>query len=422
MVSLVATRSSFQAGTPKEITIFSVADKAPAFKTDKLSQIKLVTYSKCTAAAEFDPNYIQSGDELSVLLIKGALPKGISAKVSGQKLKFTGKPTVAGSYTAYFRACATRNGKLVKGMPLRVSFRVVDPTTVKSSDKTYGHLANTAVKTSRTISSMIVLTGGDPSRLTGTLDVTIPKTGKLSAKYLSNGGTVSFTATGWDAKNFADADGTLTATLTPSKAGYALTVKARPNGRVEAIVADKNVKDQELSAKSIGKVWSSSASAKAWVGIYNGALAPARTPYYLGDGQYGAFTGDISADMIAHLGCSYVIIGHSERRKYHPEDDANIVDQVRATLAAGMRPILCVGESFEERRQGIELDFAVGQVRDVTRDLNEDEAAKLIVAYEPVWAIGTGMVATPDSAQDAAQAIRADLRWPTACASCTAVP
>ena len=123
----------------------------------------------------------------------------------------------------------------------------------------------------------------------------------------------------------------------------------------------------------------------------------------------GAFTGDISADMIAHLGCSYVIIGHSERRKYHPEDDANIVDQVRAVLAAGMRPILCVGESFEERRQGIELDFAVGQVRDVTRVLNEEEAAKLIVAYEPVWAIGTGMVATPDSAQDAAHAIRADL-------------
>ena len=123
----------------------------------------------------------------------------------------------------------------------------------------------------------------------------------------------------------------------------------------------------------------------------------------------GAFTGDISADMIAHLGCSYVIIGHSERRTYHPEDDANIVDQVRAVFAAGMQPILCVGESFEERRQGIELDFAVGQVRDVTRDLNEDEASKLIVAYEPVWAIGTGMVATPQSAQDAAQAIRADL-------------
>ena len=310
VVSLAATRSSFQAGTPKEITIFSVADKAPAFKTDKLSQIKLVTYSKCTAAAEFDPNYIQSGDELSVLLIKGALPKGISAKVSGQKLKFTGKPTVAGSYTAYFRACATRNGKLVKGMPLRVSFRVVDPTTVKSSDKTYGHLANTAVKTSRTISSMMVLTGGDPSRLTGTLDVTIPKTGKLSAKYLSNGGTVSFTATGWDAKNFADADGTLTATLTPSKAGYALTVKARPNGRVEAIVTDKNVKDQELSAKSLGKVWSSSASAKAWVGIYNGALAPAGTPYYLGDGQYGTFCGDIAEpaneDFDAPAGYGYI--------------------------------------------------------------------------------------------------------------------
>lgn len=97
----------------------------------------------------------------------------------------------------------------------------------------------------------------------------------------------------------------------------------------------------------------------------------------------GAFTGDVSADMLAHLGCSYVIVGHSERRKYHPEDDANIVDQVRAVLAAGMQPILCVGESLEERRKGIELEFAVGQVHDVTRDLSDGEASKLIIAYEP---------------------------------------
>ncbi len=82
---------------------------------------------------------------------------------------------------------------------------------------------------------------------------------------------------------------------------------------------------------------------------------------------------------------------------------------MRAVLAAGMQPILCVGESYEERRKGIELDFAVGQVHDVTRDLSDEEAAKLIVAYEPVWAIGTGMVATPQSAQDAARAIRNDL-------------
>lgn len=123
----------------------------------------------------------------------------------------------------------------------------------------------------------------------------------------------------------------------------------------------------------------------------------------------GAFTGDVSADMLTRLGCSYVIVGHSERRKYHPEDDANIVDQVRAVLAADMIPILCVGESFEERRQGIELDFAVSQVRDVTRDLSDEEAAKLIIAYEPVWAIGTGMVATPQSAQEAAKAIRDDM-------------
>ncbi|MDE5640243.1 triose-phosphate isomerase [Bifidobacterium castoris] len=123
----------------------------------------------------------------------------------------------------------------------------------------------------------------------------------------------------------------------------------------------------------------------------------------------GAFTGDVSADMLARLGCSYVIVGHSERRKYHPEDDANIVDQVRAVLAAGMQPILCVGESLEERRKGIELDFAVGQVHDVTRDLSDEEAERLIIAYEPVWAIGTGMVATPQSAQDAAEAFRAHL-------------
>ncbi|WEV64817.1 triose-phosphate isomerase [Bifidobacterium sp. ESL0732] len=123
----------------------------------------------------------------------------------------------------------------------------------------------------------------------------------------------------------------------------------------------------------------------------------------------GAFTGDVNADMLAQLGCKYVIVGHSERRKYHPEDDANIVDQVRAVLTAGMQPILCVGESMEERRKGIELDFAVGQVHDVTRDLSDEEAAKLIIAYEPVWAIGTGLVATPESAQDAAKAIRSNL-------------
>ncbi|MFC0265113.1 triose-phosphate isomerase [Alloscardovia macacae] len=123
----------------------------------------------------------------------------------------------------------------------------------------------------------------------------------------------------------------------------------------------------------------------------------------------GAFTGDVSADMLSALGCTYVLVGHSERRRYHSDDDANLVDQVRATLAAGMQPILCVGEGYEERREGIELDYAVGQVDDITRDLSEEDARKLIIAYEPVWAIGTGLVATPQSAQDAAHAIRTHL-------------
>ncbi len=123
----------------------------------------------------------------------------------------------------------------------------------------------------------------------------------------------------------------------------------------------------------------------------------------------GAFTGDISAEMLVKLGCSYVIVGHSERRRYHPEDDANLVDKVRAVLAAGMHPILCVGESREERRKGIELDYAVGQVHDVVRDLSDEDAANMLIAYEPVWAIGKGNSATPKDAQDAALAIRTSL-------------
>lgn len=124
----------------------------------------------------------------------------------------------------------------------------------------------------------------------------------------------------------------------------------------------------------------------------------------------GAFTGDVSAQMLAKLGCSYVIIGHSERRKYHPEDDASLVDKVRAVLTAGMHPILCVGEGTHERNQGIELDYAVGQVSDITRDLSDKEAARLLVAYEPLWAIGTGKGAAPSVAQDAAVAIREHFR------------
>ena len=310
-VELNATEGSFRAdNNAKAVVIVVVDDKAPAFVSDKIDQIKMVTYSTCSASVAFDPAYIQDGDELSVELFKGSLPNGIKAKVSGQKLKLTGIPTAAGSYTAYFRACATRSKKLVKGMPVKVSFRVVDPTTVNPSDKTYGKLSNTAVKTSRTLSSLMVLSGGTTKRLAGTLDVTIPRSGKVSAKYACNGGTVSFSSKSWDAKDLSAGDGTLTASLEPSKEGYALTVKAYANGRVEAIVTDKAFKDQELTAKSIGTVWGSSASAKSWVGIYNGAIVPAGTPYNRGNGGYGAFSGDIvqppNEEFAAPVGYGYV--------------------------------------------------------------------------------------------------------------------
>ena len=120
----------------------------------------------------------------------------------------------------------------------------------------------------------------------------------------------------------------------------------------------------------------------------------------------GAFTGDISADMLKQLDCRYVIIGHSEQRKYHPEDDANLINKVRAVLVAGIQPILCVGESTAERSQGIELEYAIDQVSKVTRDLSDEEVSQLIIAYEPLWAIGGTGSASPQIAQNAAAAIR----------------
>jgi triosephosphate isomerase (TIM) len=124
----------------------------------------------------------------------------------------------------------------------------------------------------------------------------------------------------------------------------------------------------------------------------------------------GAYTGEISATMLAKLGCSYVVVGHSERREYHAEDDAEVNAKARQAVAARMTPIVCVGEGLDVRKAGEQVPYTLGQVDGSLAGFKPKEVAELVVAYEPVWAIGTGEVATPDDAQEVCAAIRARLR------------
>ena len=123
--------------------------------------------------------------------------------------------------------------------------------------------------------------------------------------------------------------------------------------------------------------------------------------------ENGAYTGEISAAMLAKLGCSYVVVGHSERRQYHAEDDALVNAKAVRALAAGVTPIVCVGEGLEVRREGRHVEHTLEQVDGSLAGLSAEQVAGLVVAYEPVWAIGTGEVATPEDAQEVCAAIRA---------------
>ncbi len=120
----------------------------------------------------------------------------------------------------------------------------------------------------------------------------------------------------------------------------------------------------------------------------------------------GAYTGEISAGMLAKLGCSYVVVGHSERRLHHGENDELVSAKARKTLAAGMRPIVCVGEGLDVRQAGEQVAHTVSQVDGSLAGLSAEEVAAAAVAYEPVWAIGTGEMASPDDAQEVCAAIR----------------
>jgi triosephosphate isomerase len=123
----------------------------------------------------------------------------------------------------------------------------------------------------------------------------------------------------------------------------------------------------------------------------------------------GAFTGDISADMLVKLGCTYVAVGHSERREYHHETDAIVDAKTAQALNRGLTPIVCVGEGLEIRKAGEHVAYTLAQVAGSLADLTADQLTKVVIAYEPVWAIGTGKTATPEMAADAHRAIRAQV-------------
>jgi triosephosphate isomerase len=124
----------------------------------------------------------------------------------------------------------------------------------------------------------------------------------------------------------------------------------------------------------------------------------------------GAFTGEVSVSMLADVGCRYVIVGHSERRHVFGETNEQIARKARAVLNGGLRLILCVGETLEEREEDRTFDVLREQILSALEGVTEEQASELVMAYEPVWAIGTGRTATPELAQEAHRFVRECLR------------
>ena len=118
------------------------------------------------------------------------------------------------------------------------------------------------------------------------------------------------------------------------------------------------------------------------------------------DHTKGAYTGEVSADMIASVGCEYTILGHSERRQYYTETDEKLVEKTKLALAAGLKVILCVGENLDEREAGKHFDVCEAQIKNVLYNFTAEDMKNIIVAYEPVWAIGTGKTATSEQAEE----------------------
>ena len=129
----------------------------------------------------------------------------------------------------------------------------------------------------------------------------------------------------------------------------------------------------------------------------------------LSDQDSGAYTGEISANMLLDAGVKYVIIGHSERRQYYGEDDAFLNRKILKALEKGLTPILCCGETLEQREAGVTLDWINLQIKSDLQGVSAEQAAGMVIAYEPIWAIGTGRTATAEQAEEVCAAIRATI-------------
>jgi len=125
--------------------------------------------------------------------------------------------------------------------------------------------------------------------------------------------------------------------------------------------------------------------------------------------ESGAYTGDVSGPMLAKLGCTYVVVGHSERRQHHGEDEGLINAKLKAAFRNKLTPILCVGEDESVRSEERHVEHTAWQLRTALADIRTEDVRQVVVAYEPVWAIGTGAVASPDDAQEVAAALRTTL-------------
>ncbi len=126
--------------------------------------------------------------------------------------------------------------------------------------------------------------------------------------------------------------------------------------------------------------------------------------------EKGAYTGEISAEMLVDAGVKYVVLGHSERRDYFKEDDVLLNKKVKKAFEAGLTPILCCGESLEQREMGVTLDWIRLQIKSDLDGVTAEQVASMVIAYEPIWAIGTGKTATSDQAQEVCAAIRACIK------------
>ena len=124
----------------------------------------------------------------------------------------------------------------------------------------------------------------------------------------------------------------------------------------------------------------------------------------------GAYTGEVNAAMLADLGCRYCIVGHSERRQYHGETDSDVNVKVRNLIAAGIVPIICVGESLEQREKELTIEYIDYQVKAALAGVEPKDVKRCVIAYEPIWAIGTGKTATAEQAEEVCSAIRAVIR------------